>query len=114
MDTQARLNILVGCHEIIDSSLLIVSAGELREILQKLAGFQAAEKIAQPECKKCNDTGSLHQNGIFDCHYCGRAEENVRVLKWYAETMLGNTEEQDVLNIYYHGKAAGLAEKNGE
>lgn len=78
----------------------------LEEVTQKLLAIKRVEKIAQPECKYCGDTGSLSKSldGQYDCHHCGRADENVRVIKWYEATMMGCGTESDVLNIYYHGQ----------
>lgn len=85
-----------------------VSVDALRIVLDALDRYRGAQQIAQPECKHCDDTGSLSKSleGQYDCHHCGRADENVRVLKWYEGTHLDTGSEADVLNIYYHGKAA--------
>lgn len=87
----------------------LVSVDALRIVLDSLDAHRGVERIAQPECKHCDDTGSLSKSleGQYDCHHCGRAEENVRVLKWYADTHLDSGSEADVLNVYYHGVAAG-------
>lgn len=87
----------------------LVSVDALRIALDALEGYRQSRNIGIPECKKCNDTGSLEQSldGPFDCHYCGRADENVRVLKWYEGTQFDNGSDADTLNVYYHGVAAG-------
>ncbi len=85
-----------------------VSVDALRIVLDALDGYRGAQQIAQPECKNCDDTGSLSKSleGQYDCHHCGRADENVRVLKWYADTHLDSGSEADVLNIFRHGQAS--------
>lgn len=61
------------------------------------------------ECKHCDDTGSMSQSlqGDFDCHHCGRADENLRALAWMNENLPQIGHDDVRLAIYYKGKADG-------